>query len=159
VLSVTVPGVEAIKTQWIHKPVLLATQSTVESGTYPSVMKRLFPEYNCVFISVVWTWLVDRIERKIWTYELIQSILGTVRNKDYDAIVLGCTHYPLITEEIQSIVGKWIPIINPGWESVHALCTYLESHTEIILQKNIGTPDIDYFVTWEGDTLSIHIDL
>lgn len=159
VLSVTVPGVEAIITQWIHKPVLLATQSTVDSGIYASVIKRLFPEYVCTFIPVAWTGLVDRIERKIWTYELVQNILGTVRHKDYDAIVLGCTHYPLIIDEIQSIVGKWIPILNPGWESVQALRIYLERHTEIILQKNIWTSIIQYFVTWEAYELSVHIDL
>lgn len=159
VLSVTVPGVEAIVNQWIHTPALLATQSTVASGIYPSVMKRLFPEYKCTFIPVAWTWLVDRIERKIWTYELVQNILWSARNKDYDAIVLGCTHYPLIADEIQEIVWKYIPIINPWWESVHALHRYLERHTEIVLLRNDWVKQIQYFVTWESDELSVHIDL
>lgn len=159
VLSVTVPGVEAVVNQWVRKPVLLATQSTIKSWIYPSVMKRLFPDYVCRFIPVVWVWLVDRIERKIWTYELVQNILWSVRNKDYDAIVLWCTHYPLIADEIQEIVWKYIPIINPGWESIHALRTYLKRHLEIVLQKNDWIPQIQYYVTWKGDDLSVHIDL
>jgi glutamate racemase len=131
VLSVTVPWVEKVIELWAHKPVLFATQATIASNIYPSVTRRISPEYAIQYVPLVWKWIVDRLEQRIGTYELVQNLFGTVRNEDYDAVVLWCTHYPLITDQVQEIIWKRIPIIDPGYESVVKLRDYLSRHQEM----------------------------
>gem|GEM_PF-4591824 len=46
VLSVTVPGVEAIISRGFHSPLLLATRVTIETHIYELVRQRAFPEYG-----------------------------------------------------------------------------------------------------------------
>lgn len=50
-------------------------------------------------------------------------------DKNLDALVLGCTHYPLWKDEIQSFFD--VPLIDPGEESAKKLVEYLERHPEI----------------------------
>lgn len=60
--------------------------------------------------------LAELIERGIIEGEVIQDYLLNKLNpflvKDIAAIVLGCTHYPFITNEIKKIIGNQVPIID-----------------------------------------------
>lgn len=162
VLSVTVPGVESIVAHDLHRPVILGTEATIQSGIYPSVMERLLPEYTCTFVPLIGKWVVDRLERGIGTFELVQNLFGTIRNIDYDWVVLACTHYPLIADEIQEIVGKYIPVLDPGLESVHTLRKYLDRHPEIALHQESRQSEKKkslLYVTGEGDSPLLHVDL
>jgi glutamate racemase len=156
VLSVTVPGIEKILHEWFKKPVLFATQATIQSAIYSKVLDRLCPQNTLSFVSLIWTGVVDRIERSIWTFELIQNLFGTIRNEDYDSVVLGCTHYSLITHEIQEIVWKRIPIVDPGLESAVQLKNYLARHSQI--QITTGWI-VKYYATWNADDQLVHVDL
>jgi len=46
--------------------------------------------------------------------------------KNIDALVLGCTHYPLLRERIQAAVGNGITLVNPAYESAKAFKQLLE---------------------------------
>ena len=50
---------------------------------------------------------------------------------DIDTILLGCTHYPLIKEEIEKIVPQHIQVIAQGEIVANSLADYLERHSEI----------------------------
>ena len=36
-------------------------------------------------------------------------------------LILGCTHYPLLTDIIREIMGPEVSLVNAGAESVHTL--------------------------------------
>ena len=55
-------------------------------------------------------WIVNKIELKK-KYQIENSIaldikkeLSPLQNKEYEAVILGCTHYPLLKKEIEK---KW----------------------------------------------------
>lgn len=156
VLSVTVPWIEKMIKQWAKNPVLFATEATIRSEIYSQVLHRLYPTSTISFIPLIGKWVVDRIERWLPTYELIQQIFSTIRNEDYDTVILWCTHYPLVASQIQEIVWKRVSLIDPGLESSLQLPLYLSRHKEIIVTTNGGT---QYYCTWEWANQLVHVDL
>lgn len=155
VLSVTVPGVEKIIAEWYKRPVIFATQATIQSGIYLKVLERICPSYQIQAVPLIGKWLVERIERWIGTYELVQNLFGTIRNQEYDAVVLWCTHYSLIAHEIQEIVWKWIPIVDPGLESAIQLKNYLQNHPEISITQ---WSTCQLYVTWLWTDTLAHVN-
>ncbi len=69
-------------------------------------------------------------------------------DSDIEAIVLGCTHYPIIRHHIESIFSH-IPIIDPGYESALKFSEYLERHPDI--KKHLSLSGEMRFFT-SGDT-------
>ena len=61
--------------------------------------------------------IIEYLERKISKYK------GKIEN-----VVLGCTHYPLIQEEIKTVLGKEIVFFNGAYD--------LAEHLKKILDKN-----------------------
>ncbi len=146
VLSVTIPGIEKIVSEWFSRPILLATNATIKSCIYPLVSKRLFPNKNLEYIVKDGWDLVLLIESQA-SISSIKSYLNTLSlgSIDWDCIVLWCTHYPLIQKEIEQILPN-LPVINPSLESAKALRQYLSIHPEYssTSQKKLST---SYFVT------------
>ena len=40
-----------------------------------------------------------------------------MRSTDIDAMILGCTHYPLLRSRIREYMGDKIQIVNPAYET------------------------------------------
>lgn len=153
-LSVTIPGVEAVVKWWYSRPLLFATQATVQSYIYPSVMKKLTPDYDCTWNSMIWAWVVKLIENWVrWDklVEMLEELFSDVDIQKHDVIVLWCTHYPLIQEELRKVVWEDIAFIDAGAESAHALVSYLDRHDEIKIQEKISDIDNRLFVTELGN--------
>ena len=112
--SIPIIGVEpalkpaALSEQGHHGRVLvMATPMTVRLDKFQSLKRRWGKEAEVV--SVPCTGLAARIEQGNLDapdmYELIESLVGEYAGK-VDAVVLGCTHYPFVRKQIQSIVGN-----------------------------------------------------
>ena len=48
---------------------------------------------------------------------MIEYYLESMRSSDIDAMILGCTHYPLIRSKIREYLGEKIQIVNPAYET------------------------------------------
>ena len=83
------------------KIVLLATVKTVQSGWY----ERVFSESKLSTVGN--TWLAAMIEERFALtdieLELLKLEVENVAGDDWDAIILGCTHYPLIKNHLEKI--------------------------------------------------------
>ncbi len=157
VLSVTVPGVEAVIRWWYRQPLLFATQATIDGNIYSSVMKKRYPDMSCMWTWVVWEWVVSLIETwQTWSalHEKLWEIFSDITLSDHDVIVLWCTHYPLIEDQLRQIVWTDIPFIDAWAESAHALVSYLEQHLEIDVKQKTPEENDLMVVTqlwgWEG---------
>ncbi len=87
------------------KPTLImATKGTIDSEKFNSLIKK-YDNHKTYLLPC--TGLAEKIEQanqkeiKEYLKENISMYQGKVKN-----VVLGCTHYPLIQEEIQEILGK-----------------------------------------------------
>jgi len=95
---------------------VLATPNTLQGGLYHDALDH-FAQGVRVIASPCHG-LVDAIELGAFasqrTVALLQRCLDPLLEESADVIVLGCTHYPLLTETIRSIVGPEVQVIDPS---------------------------------------------
>ena len=80
---------------------------------------------------------------------------------DIDAIILGCTHYPLLMDKIRTYMPSGIEIIPQGNYVAHSLKQYLANHPE--MQQRISQGGTATFYTTEypeqfNESASIFMD-
>jgi len=136
VLGVIRPSTELIGSYSETKHIgILATEGTVSSGSYVIELHKFFPECK-VFQHAcpMWVPLIENNEHctnegRAFIKQDIHKLLEG--SDDIDTILLGCTHYPLIKEEIEKIVPQHIQVIAQGEIVANSLADYLERHSEI----------------------------
>ena len=95
---------------------VIATESTVRSGAYRREIERLAPgaevvERACpLFVSLAEEgWGETDVARSV-----AAEYLKDFRGGRIDALVLGCTHYPILRRVIQETVGPEVSLIDSG---------------------------------------------
>ena len=48
------------------------------------------------------------------TYEIAEEYLKELRELKIDTLILGCTHYPILADVIQKVIGKEVKLIDSG---------------------------------------------
>lgn len=158
VLSVTVPGVEALVAGWWHHPLLLATKVTIETHIYELVRVRAYPSYQVDRYVQIGHGRVDALEEWAWAEELRSLVQASDLSRflwNIDCVILGCTHYPLLKELIQSSVPG-IALIDPAYASAQQLVSYLARHQflDSLCKKQW---DVVVFVTGDTDSFTKRI--
>lgn len=132
ILGVTVPWAEAVVEGWYKKIWVLATEATVRTRMYKERVHIL--DDSVVVEEIAAPWLVPLIEQGIVSWSEIDILLREYLSQfspDIEALVLGCTHYPLIRESIERIwmelYNKKIPdLIDPGEEAAKRFKSWME---------------------------------
>ncbi|MBN1577033.1 MAG: glutamate racemase [Chitinispirillaceae bacterium] len=136
VLGVIRPVTERIGTLTASGHVgILGTAGTVESRSYVIEIEKYFPEVIVTQEACpMWVPLVENGEadREGADYFVKQHI-DRLCNADplIDAIVLGCTHYPLLERKIGTFLHRCITIVSQGAIVAESLGHYFARHTEI----------------------------
>jgi glutamate racemase len=117
---------------------ILATPGTVNSNSYEIEIKKLAPEITVVQQACpLWVPLIENKENHSPGGEyFIKKYIEELLQKDaqIDTIVLACTHYPIIINQIRKFVPEHIQIISQGELVAVALQDYLNRHVEIDIQ-------------------------
>ncbi len=110
---------------------VLATNGTVSSQSFPMEIKKINKRAK-IFQNPAPA-LVPLIEKgDIQScIPYLHKYLLPLLNKNIEALVLGCTHYPILKKEIKKIIGKDIKIISQDEVVPRKLKTYLKKHSEI----------------------------
>ena len=97
---------------------LLATQVTVASRAYDDAFAAA-PQLTLT--SAACPRFVDFVERGVTTgrqlLQLATHYLEPVLQADVDTLVLGCTHYPLLTGMISLVVGEQVTLVSSAEET------------------------------------------
>ncbi len=95
---------------------VLATAGTIDSEKFLHLKSRYTDQVEIITTACIG--LVEEIERLVPDRQKIIAMLEdytrAFREKGGDVLVLGCTHYALITELITEVVGEQVKIINTG---------------------------------------------
>jgi len=114
---------------------ILATAGTVKSNSYVLETAKSFP--HIIITQQACPLLVPLIENNEFNNEgsafFINKYLRSLLQKDplIDTLILGCTHYPLIINEIKAVLPSHIKVINQGTIVAESLDNYLKRHNEI----------------------------
>ena len=109
-------AVEITKEKANPKIGVIATEATVASRAYADAIRRatsraeVFQKACPLFVALAeedWT-------NEPETLSIAKKYLGKIVEAKVDALVLGCTHYPILREVIQQIVGANVVLIDSG---------------------------------------------
>ena len=110
---------------------VMATKGTIESEKFNLLFKK-YDNHKTELLSCIG--LADAIEggNKEELEKCLRNLLEEYRGKIKN-VVLGCTHYPLVEEEIRNILGKNITFFN----GAHSLAKHLK---DVLSEKEIIKP-------------------
>ncbi len=115
IVGVIEPGVrEAIRTTRNNIIGVIGTRATIESSAYRFAIHRINRDIKVYSKSC--PLLVPIIEEERGNYEVTRLVLEGyllgLKKKNVDTLILGCTHYPIIKDKIQEVMGKGVKIID-----------------------------------------------
>ena len=130
VIGVIDPGARAATSIAAGKKIgIIATEATVQSGAYANAIARIDPlleviERACpLFVPLAEEgWAETEVARAV-----AEQYLADLRSKDIGALVLGCTHYPILRDLIGEVIGTEVPLIDSGDAAAREVQTLLES--------------------------------
>lgn len=108
---------------------VIATESTVKSGAYREAIQRVAPEVEVVeracplFVALAEEgWAESDVARAV-----AEEYLGDLRAENLGALVLGCTHYPILRRVISETLSGGVPLIDSGEAAAEGVEALLES--------------------------------
>jgi glutamate racemase len=114
---------------------VIATEATVASGAYKNAIRRasdtaeVVEEACPLFVPLAeegWTTEPE-------TYSIAKKYLGKLIERRPDALVLGCTHYPILRDVIQQTIGENVTLIDSGEATA-------EEVERMLTEKDLSNP-------------------
>ena len=114
---------------------VLATEGTIKSESYNLEIQKLHPDIKVSGVACpFWVPLVEYNEADSPGADyFVKKRIDEIMTKDpeIDAIILGCTHYPLLMPKIKKYLPEGVKIVSQGEYVASSLKAYLERHTQI----------------------------
>lgn len=117
IIGMIEPGASfAVKNTKNNNVGIIGTRATINNQAYSKELKRIKNELEVhekacpLFVPLAeegW------IENKA-TFEIAEEYLQELKQADIDTLVLGCTHYPILANVIQKVVGEKVKLIDSG---------------------------------------------
>ena len=155
VVGVIGPGgrkaVEITKDKPHAKIGVIATEATVASNAYFEAIRRASDtaevmQTGCpLFVSLAEENWVKEPE----TFSIAAKYLAKMKEFAPDALVLGCTHYPILRDVIQQTVGENVKLVDSGEATAEEVAQLLKDKDLENPNVHIGTrtlcDDLDHF--------------
>jgi len=130
VVGVVKPGAAAAAAMSRSKRIgVIGTAATINSQAYTRHIQKLIPQAQvfgqaCPLLVplVEEGWLDNRVTRLT-----LEKYLKTLLYQNIDALILGCTHYPLLRPLIQQVVGPQVTLIDSGEETAKVVKEILQN--------------------------------
>jgi glutamate racemase len=124
VIGVIEPGARAAAAASANGPIgVIGTAGTIASNAYTRAIQRARPD--AVVVQQACPLFVPLVEEGWFEHpaaELIaRDYLEPLRRVRVDALVLGCTHYPLLKPLLQRVIGSDVRLIDSGEETANAV--------------------------------------
>lgn len=119
----------AVNTTHNNKIGVIGTEGTIRSEAYKKLIQQL--NFDIKVYSQACPLFVPLAEEG-WTDGEIPELtakkyLTNLLSKDIDTLVLGCTHYPLLMNCINKVVGDKVKLVNPATEVALEIKSLLEN--------------------------------
>ena len=143
VLGIIRPTAEVIGSLTSSRHVgVLATEGTIKSESYKLEIQKLHPDIHVTGVACpFWVPLVEYNEADspgadYFVKKRIDEIMR--QDPEIDALILGCTHYPLLMPKILKHLPAGVRIVPQGEYVADSLQQYFEKHNNIEHQCSKG---------------------
>ncbi|NOS91507.1 MAG: glutamate racemase [Cyclobacteriaceae bacterium] len=157
VINVIDPMVQFVSHSLADKRIgLIGTKRTVQSGIYQKKLAAINPA--CTIHSLATPLLAPMIEEGFYnsqiSHEIVWNYLSDPILQNIDALILACTHYPLIRNEINEFYKGKVNILDSTQIIVESLMEYLTSHQLFGTSQNSELQFLvsDYTESFEAST-------
>lgn len=126
---------------------VIGTTATINSSAYQEKIMEF--KHDAEVIGIPCPLFVPIVEEG-WEYSNVAELtaekyLTELIEHDIDALVLGCTHYPILRYTIKKVVGPYVKLVNPAFETAKDLKKVLKDLD--ILNENFDMPKYEYYVS------------
>lgn len=136
IIGVVKPGAKVAAETTKNKRIgVIGTTATVGSHLYRELIQEYDPQIEVIEKAtpllcplVEEGWLKDPI-----TDQVLRRYLDELLEQDIDALIMGCTHYPLLRSAMQRLVGEKVNLVNPAYETAIRL-------RELLQERNLANP-------------------
>ena len=142
IIGMIEPGVQEVHEAGnLRRIGVIGTTATIESKAYENALKRKLDveiyAYSCpLFVPLAEEGWIEHPA----TYMIAEEYLRPMKENRVEAVILGCTHYPILKGVIQKVMGEDVLLLEPGLQAGMILREYLED--EDLLSCNNGGIEI-----------------
>ena len=151
VLGVIRPTAEVIGSLTTSRHVgVLATEGTIRSHSYRMEITKLHPDISVSGVACpLWAAIVEAGEAAsdgadYFVSKRIHQLMAL--DPLIDAIILGCTHYPLLMPKIEKYLPEGVKAIPQGDYVARSLASYLDRHKDMARRCSQGAT-VTYLTT------------
>ncbi len=129
IIGMIEPGAKmAAKNTKSGKIGVIGTNATINNKAYSLELKKLDKQLSVIEKACP---LLVPLAEEGWinhkaTYAIAEEYLADLRNANIDTLILGCTHYPILADVIQNVMGKSVKLIDSGTAASMIVEEYLE---------------------------------
>lgn len=108
---------------------VIGTAATIKSGAYGKAIRTIRSDVSVVgnscplFVPLVENGFTSRVNPV--TKLVVEQYLAPVKKEGVDTLILGCTHYPMLTEAIHDYMGDGVELISSGSAAANYACAFL----------------------------------
>lgn len=148
VIGVVEPGILATENALQNKDaniLILGTKATIQSQAYEAPLRQTYSNVNAIATGL----FVPIVEEGLYNGPVLESTMQHYfqNQPKPDAIILGCTHFPLISDAISSYFDNQSLLIHSG----EAIVEYLEHHYHF--EKIFPTTQMKFFASENPEAL------
>ena len=135
---------------------VIGTTATVASNSYKTKILELMPDAqvyqnDCpLFVPLVEAGWIDSDDAV--TLETARRYLAPFKEQKVDVLIMGCTHYPVITDIIRKVMGEDVTLVNIGEYTAKAVLKYLIDND--MQNEKIDNGSHEYYVSDRTESFS-----
>jgi len=174
VIGVIGPGARAaIATTLTQRVGVIGTHATIASDSYPRTLRQTHRGlyiYSLACPAFVGLVEGDRLADQEGVLQVVKEALKDIIEARVDTLILGCTHYPLLTEPIGKVLGPTVKLISSAEETARDVSLWLTENQ--LTRTQLGAPQHLFYTSgatesfariggrWLGQSLEVeHVDV
>ena len=148
IIGMIEPGAKMALEKSSNKKIgVIGTRATVSNKAYSNELKKINPSVNVyetpcpLFVPLAEEGWIDHEA----TFKIAEEYLKELREIKIDTLILGCTHYPILSKVIQKVIGEKVSLIDSGVASAEIINRDL---TQLGMLNDSGLPGVlEFFVS------------
>ncbi len=135
---------------------VLGTRATISSGVYQQYLKKKIPTANIspipcpLFVPLIEEGYIDHPLTDL----AVQEYLGPLKMRAVDAVLLACTHYPLLRTMIQKELGPDVLLVDPADTCAARTKELLVEH--MLLNEMQERPQYQFYVSEDPEKFQFY---
>jgi glutamate racemase len=168
IIDVVLPGIESClrlcEGRGKYRIGVIATEAAIKSGFFQRKLKesKLLPEVEAMACPLLVPLIEEGWGKHVVTERIVQAYVRKWQEKPLDMLILGCTHYPLLTPLIQRSLKDTV-IIDIAAAAIETTREYLAENNILaephkITRQFYASGDVEKFNDMAGQILGIKIE-